>query len=55
MAVPFIREPNDEYLLVCNIITSSGYADMGVADCMQADNTAQTYAFLLQLSSTQVG
>jgi len=55
MAVPFIREPNDEFLLVCNIITSSGYADMGVADCMRADNIAFTYAFLLTLASTQVG
>jgi hypothetical protein len=55
IAVPYIREPNDEYLLVCNIITSSGYADMGVADCMKADNNSNSYAFLLQLASTQVG
>ena len=55
IAVPFIREPNDVYLNVCNIITSSAYADMGTADCMRADNTTQTYAFLLTLASTTVG
>jgi len=55
-SVPFVRhEPEDTFTLFCTVITSSGYADMGVADCMKADNTALSYAFLLELSSTQVG
>lgn len=55
LAVPFVRQLEDEFLLVCNVITNSAYADMGVADCMKADNTSFSYAFLLELSSTQVG
>lgn len=37
----------DEFVQVCDIVSSSAYADMGTADCMQADNTRFTYAFLL--------
>lgn len=31
---------------VCDITTNSGYADLGAADCAQADNTQFTYTFL---------
>ena len=34
---------------LCNVATSSGYADLGVADCMQADNNHVAYVILLGL------
>jgi len=34
---------------LCNVATNSGYADLGVADCMQADNTAVAYLILVEL------
>jgi hypothetical protein len=38
--VPFIRqEPPDQFIAVCTVITSQGRADMGTADCAQADIT----------------
>jgi len=43
-------EPDDTFINVCTIITSSAYADLGVADCMKADNTTFTYQFLLNLN-----
>lgn len=46
-AVPtYTRHNSDNELLICDIVTSSAYADLGVADCMQADNTQFTYQFL---------
>jgi hypothetical protein len=33
-------------LLVCDIVTSSGYAGLGTAGCMQAGNVAFSYEFL---------
>ncbi len=47
---PWVRpEPPDRFLLVCNMYTRSAYADLGTADCMQADNNAFTYPYLLAL------
>jgi len=48
-AVPsFVRkEPPDQFIKVCDINSSAAYADMGTADCMKADNTTFSYAFLL--------
>ena len=38
-------EPSsDTFGDVCNIATRSGYADLGEADCMQADNNTISYA-----------
>ena len=31
---------------VCDIVTSSCYADLGTADCMKADNQQFTYQYL---------
>ena len=46
-AVPtYTRHNSAEEELVCTIVTSSCYADLGVADCMKADNTTFTYEFL---------
>ena len=39
ISVPFTRpRPTDVFLNVCNLLTSSGAADVGTADCAQADN-----------------
>jgi hypothetical protein len=48
VSVPsFIRkDPVDQFVFVCTIQTNSAYADMGTADCMQADNTRFTYSYL---------
>ena len=39
ITVPFTRpRPTDEFVFSCDLFTSSGVADVGVADCAQADN-----------------
>ena len=39
ISVPFTRpRPTDEFVFSCSLLTSSGVADVGVADCAQADN-----------------
>ena len=45
---PVVSKDSDEYVLVCTIVTSSGYADLGTADCMQADNNRFSYSNLLE-------
>lgn len=50
-AVPWVRsEPTDQFIEICTIITSSGYAGLGTAGCMRAGNTTYTVPFLLQLN-----
>lgn len=49
------KDPTDSFTLVCDINTSSGYADMGVADCAKASNTQFTYQFLVQLTQNGHG
>jgi len=39
----------DNYTGVCDITTSSGYAGLGTADCMQAGNNTYSYVFLKDL------
>ena len=40
ITVPFLRPIATEvYTQICDIATSSGYADFGTADCAQADTT----------------
>ena len=40
ITVPFTRpRPPDEFVFSCDLFTSSGVADVGVADCAQADNS----------------
>jgi len=47
-AVPTYTRHNDDYMLnVCDIVTTSGYAGLGTAGCMQAGNQTFTYEFLL--------
>lgn len=51
-AVPtYTRDDPEVYLPYCDIVTSSAYADLGTADCMQADNNRFTYAFLLDFNT----
>lgn len=49
VAVPFIREDTNVFQTVCWLFDRGAYADLGTADCMQADNTAYTYAYLFNL------
>lgn len=43
-SVPWVRSrPADVFVGVCYPGTRSGYADLGTADCMKADNTEFTY------------
>jgi hypothetical protein len=50
VAPPWVRpEAPDEYVPVCTIITSSGFAGLGAAGCMQAGKSVPTYAFLITL------
>lgn len=51
----FVSKDNDQFLDVCYIDGSSGYAGMGQAGCMQAGNTTFTYQFLLDFESSGHG
>ena len=44
-------EPADDLILICDIVTSSAYVGLAVADCAQADNTTYTYAFLVDVNA----
>lgn len=47
---PWVRpEGDDVFITVCYLWERSAYADLGTADCMLADNTAYSYAFLLNI------
>lgn len=46
----FVSKDIDVFIGFCDIMTSSGYADMGTADCMKADNNATPYTTLLDLT-----
>lgn len=53
ISVPWSRpEPDDTFVTyVCYLWESGGYADLGGADCCQADNQSQTYQFLYDLKN----
>ena len=51
----FVSKDSDVYTGVCDIATSSGYAGLGVAGCMQAGNTTYSYALLRDLFSNGHG
>ena len=47
-AVPdYTRHNPDVFALVCDIVTSSGYAGLATAGCAKAGNNTFTYEFLL--------
>ena len=45
-------EPSEIYQGVCSIVTSSSYADLGTADCMQASVTTYSYTMLYDLTTS---
>lgn len=45
------KDGTDTFLGVCDIATSSAYADLGTADCMQANNNTYSYNMLLGLKT----
>jgi len=55
-AVPtFTNNPPDEYVVVCDILSSSCYAGLATAGCAKAGNTQFTYQFLLDLNTNGHG
>ena len=55
-AVPsYVRHNPDEFVLACDISSSSCYAGLGQAGCMKAGNQQFTYAYLLDLNSNGHG
>ncbi len=51
LAVPVVREENlSNQLQVCYIFAQA-FADLGEADCLQADKSSPSYEFLLNLKT----
>jgi NAD-dependent SIR2 family protein deacetylase len=44
-----VSKDADEFINVCTVVSSSGYADLGTADCMRADNNSIAYAVLVDM------
>ena len=40
------KEGDATFVAYCDVATSSGYANLGTADCLQVENTTYTYAVL---------
>ena len=43
------KDGTDTFVFVCGVDGVSAYADLGTADCMQADNNRVPYAVLLDI------
>lgn len=41
-----VSKDQDTYIGICTVATNSAYADLGTADCMQADNNTSPYSVL---------
>ena len=41
-----VSKDQDTYTGICTVATNSAYADLGAADCMQADNNTSPYNIL---------
>jgi hypothetical protein len=56
LAVPVIRErPQDvDVSPICNIITSSAFADYSVADCSRADNSVPNFDIIRDLANSSI-
>jgi hypothetical protein len=52
-AVPAFKNKDaiDQYVVLCDIFSSSGYAGMAEAGCAQAGNTSPSYAVLIDLTT----
>lgn len=47
---PFVRpDPPDDFLFFCDIAGSSGFADLGVADCAHADQENPHFDVLMSI------
>jgi hypothetical protein len=52
IAPPFVRpDPDPTYRTVCWLFDTAAYADLGVADCMQADLATPSYSDLYLLKN----
>lgn len=47
VGVPYVRKEQETYLAVCTLSSKCSYADVGTADCCQADNTSLPYTDLV--------
>jgi hypothetical protein len=45
-----VSKDQDVYTGICTVATNSAYADLGTADCMQADNNTYSYTVLSDLN-----
>ena len=45
-----VSKDQDTYIGICTVATNSAYADLGTADCMQADNNSLSYELLLGIN-----
>jgi len=45
-----VSKDQDTYIGICTVATNSAYADLGTADCMQADNNTYSYTVLSDLN-----
>ena len=53
ISVPFTRpRPTDVFINVCNLLTSSAAADVGTADCAQADNNFYLNVYMQDFNNT---
>lgn len=43
---PIVSKDSDVYVGICTVVSSSSFADLGTADCMQADKIVPSYAIL---------
>ena len=41
-----VSKDSDIYVGVCNVATNTAYADLGAADCMQADKNTPAYSIV---------
>lgn len=52
ISVPFTRpRPTDVFVVSCDLFTSSGVSDVGVADCAQADNNSWYNNYIYELTN----
>jgi len=45
----FVSKDSDITVGICNVATNSAFADLGTADCMQADKVNPSYALLVDI------
>jgi hypothetical protein len=54
-AVPWVRnDPEDQFIQVCTVITSSAFVGLGVVGCMTVGKVTPSAPFLVQLNGGSV-